>query len=432
MPAAIPDRYRLEVRLGRDGDIEEWLATDTSLDRPVLVRSLGPESSMERRAEFVQRVSGAAKVSHPHLAKVFAVDQVEGGAYSVSEWTGGASVADRVDAAHPIELPDFLPNASGLAGALAALHNQGVTHGAIDLGAISYSAAHAAKLGGFGRPGDADESGDVRALSASLETALTGSPPGGPPPSERIDGIPRAIDRILRSGQSGDLTASELVRLLQGAPTPRPPQPGTGAASRRLLYAALGLVVAAVGLVSVGLLLSPGGEPIIPPPTTPATTSPPVTVGPAPPPTARGASSDVAVEDVVTHDPFGGGGEHDDELPNLIDGDEATQWGTEQYQDRLSLLKPGVGVVFTVRGSPSRIELAGLSQGTRFDIYWSETFFLEIEDWSRVLSGRAGPGSIVFDLPQRVDGLWMIWLTDLPIQPEGTYYARLGEVRFLP
>ena len=53
MPVAVPDRFRLEVRLGRDDDIEEWLATDTSLDRPVLIRLLGPEAAPDRRREFV-------------------------------------------------------------------------------------------------------------------------------------------------------------------------------------------------------------------------------------------------------------------------------------------------------------------------------------------------------------------------------------------
>jgi hypothetical protein len=42
MPPPVSDRYRLEMRLGKDDDIEEWLATDTSLERPVLIRSLGP------------------------------------------------------------------------------------------------------------------------------------------------------------------------------------------------------------------------------------------------------------------------------------------------------------------------------------------------------------------------------------------------------
>jgi hypothetical protein len=31
MPPRIPDRYRMNVRLGADGDIEEWLATDENL-----------------------------------------------------------------------------------------------------------------------------------------------------------------------------------------------------------------------------------------------------------------------------------------------------------------------------------------------------------------------------------------------------------------
>ena len=161
MPASIPDRYSLEVRLGRDGDIEEWLATDTSLDRPVLIRSLGPESSEQRRKEFVEAVSGAAKVTHAHLARVFTVATVDGGAYAVSEWTGGATLHDRVTASQPIDLPEFLPNAAGLAGALAALHANGVVHGHIDPSAVSYSAAHPAKLGAFGRPPLTDAEGDV-------------------------------------------------------------------------------------------------------------------------------------------------------------------------------------------------------------------------------------------------------------------------------
>jgi len=87
--------------------------------------------------------------------------------------------------------------AAGLAGALAALHDVGGSHGNIDLSAVSYSVAHPAKLGAFGRPPQTDPAGDVRALAGVLETAVTGAAPGGPPPSETIDGFPHAIDRIL-------------------------------------------------------------------------------------------------------------------------------------------------------------------------------------------------------------------------------------------
>lgn len=429
MPAAIPDRYDLEVRLGRDGDIEEWLATDTSLDRPVLVRSLGPESSPERRRQFVSSVSNAAKTSHAHLARIFAVSEVAGGAYAVSEWTGGATLADRVAADQPIDLPDFLPNATGLAGALAALHEGGAVHGRIDTSAISYSGAHPAKLGAFGRPGTTDADGDVRALCAALETALTGSPPGGPPPSERVDGVPRALDTILRGGQSGGLTAHELEQSLRAAPTPRAPQSDTGPISRRLLLAALGLTVIAVGLVTVGVFLSGGSAPVVPPPTTvvaASTTTEAIDV------TTTRLPGDVSVSQPTTLDPFGGGGENDQLVESLTDGDVSTEWRTERYEDPIILLKPGVGVSVRISGTPSRLEMVRLTDGTTVDVYWSLERFETPDAWERVAGVHASPGSTTVDLPPRTDGFWLVWLTELTPQDDGTFLSSIAELRFEP
>lgn len=428
MPAAIPDRFRLEMRLGRDGDIEEWLASDTSLDRPVLIRSLGPETSLERRAEFVTNVAGAAKVTHQHLARVFAVEQVTGGAYSVSEWTGGSTVEDRVRASQPIELPDFLPNAAGLAGALAALHAAGVVHGAIDMTSLSYSVAHAARLGAFGRHPLTDQAGDVRALASALETALTGSPPGGPPPSERIDGLPRAIDRILRAGQSGELSAADLEKAFLAAPTPRAPSPEPRAGSRRLLFGAIGLIVLAIGLVALGALVSGSDAPIIPPPNT---TTPLVGSSTTEAPSTT-ISGQIAVISVLSLDLFGEGGENDDSLPRLIDGDIGTSWQTERYQDPLSSIKPGVGVAFELSGAPATIELVGLTVGTRFQVMWSSVLSTDIDTWQRVAGAQAPPGTTSIDLPTRDSGFWLLWLTELPPRADGTYYSSLAEVRFLP
>jgi len=428
VPASIPDRYALEVRLGRDGDIEEWLATDRSLDRPVLIRSLGPESSPERRAQFVQSVSDAAKTAHAHLARVFAVSAVEGGAFAVSEWTGGATLADRVAADQPMDLPEFLPNAAGLAGALAALHDNEAVHGRIDPSAISYSGAHPAKLGAFGRPPSSDADGDVRAMSAALETALTGASPVGPPPSERVDGVPRAIDMILRAGQSGKLTAGDLEKALRAAPTPRAPQPETGPTARRLLIAAITLVVVAVGLVVVGFLLSGGSAPVVPTPTTAAVSSTTVTTTV----TTTAAPGETAVSDPDSFDPFGEGGENDQLAAATIDGDVATEWSTERYLDPLPLLKPGVGLTVRVAGTPQRMELVGLSEATTFEIYWSNQLVEDVSTWERIAGASASPPSTFLDLPPRTDGFWLIWLTDLPAQGDGTYQASLSELRFLP
>ncbi len=429
MPPPVSDRYRLEMRLGRDDDIEEWLATDTSLERPVLIRSLGPETDPGRRRQFVGSVSEAAKSSHPHLAKVYAVEEVRGGAYAVCEWTGGASAADRMEAGNPFELEEFLPNASGLAGALATLHSNGGAHGSIDLSAISYSVSHPAKLGAFGRRIHANQQGDVMALADALENALTGSPPGGPPPSESIDGVPRTIDLVLRSAQSGELTADQLEKALLASPTLRPSRPEPLSASRRLLLAAAILVVVAVGLVALGYVFS-GSGPIIP-------ISPTATVPLEPTSSSTGTSSTlpagpVNVVGVATFDPFGEGGENDDELPNLVDGSTSTGWRTERYQDPLSLQKPGVGISFQLEGRPTRMQLVDLSVGTTFELYWSQDGAADLSTWDRVLGGAAPPGVTFLTLPVRSDGYWLLWLTELPLQGDGTYYAELSEVRFTP
>ena len=78
--------------------MEEWLATDIELDRPCLVRVLGPESTHERRTEFLDAVRTAAAISHLHLAHVYEAGDLDDGAFSVSEWPGGIRLSDRESA----------------------------------------------------------------------------------------------------------------------------------------------------------------------------------------------------------------------------------------------------------------------------------------------------------------------------------------------
>ena len=151
MPPRLPGRYRLNIRLGSDGDIEEWFAQDETLDRPVLIRYLAPESSEDRHAAFLANVRSAAALSDVHLQKVFAAGETTASAYSVSEWDGGVTIADRLRAEEAIPVAEFLPNASGLCLALARFHELGGVHGAIDTSSVHYSAAHPVKLGEFGR-----------------------------------------------------------------------------------------------------------------------------------------------------------------------------------------------------------------------------------------------------------------------------------------
>lgn len=430
MPPSLPDRYRLNVRLGRDGDIEEWLATDDQLDRPVLVRYLVPEASPERREAFLGAVRAAAAANHPHLQRVYAAGS-SGGAYSVSEWDGAVSVADRLRSSETVPVDEFLPNAGGLAEGLAVFHALGGVHGSIDESTIHYSAAHPAKLGGWGRiPHRSSQSEDTIDLANALRTAITGSASPSIKPSHVADGLPAEVDLALDAASAGSLTATQLADALRAAPYRRPRQE-TGTASFRwrwsLAFAGIVasiLVVAAIGLaVDVdpdSPFLFPGVAPDRP---SPSTTAPPV-VDDAPDDSRLSAGAQV-------FDPLGDGVENDDQLPNLSDGDVTTAWTTEPYSQPLPQIKAGVGITFSVLGNPSGVVVSGTA-GARFRWGWSPTPSEALGDFEDVASGTLLGAPTRIQLPDRNGGVWLFWLTDLPEAADGSFQVAIDEVRFLP
>jgi hypothetical protein len=437
MPPPLPERFRLEVRVGRDGDIEQWLATDLSLDRPVEIRLLGPDASSERRDDFLRSVQGAATVSHPHFTWVYTAGEVPSGVYAVSEWTGGISIADRLASGETIPVEDFLPNAAGLADALAALHAEGIVHGAIDTSCLFHAVAHPAKLGGVGRrPVTRSVAEDVRALAAALEEGLTGRPAGGPAPSEIVDGVSPVVDDILRRARSGQLTARQFADECTGAPTPTPRPAESPRFARRLLLAAITLAIAAGSLVFLGrLLLADTGSPILVPesearqgePILPSST---VVIVEAPSTTVPVQPVEITAAGSV--DPFGELEENDERLANLTDGDVDSVWRTERYLDPFPSLKPGVGITMEVDGSASMIHLSGLTRQAYFVLGWSAARPSTPDDWEVVSSVHAVGGTLELQLPERRAGWWSMWFTSLPEADDGDggYLVQLSEVRF--
>lgn len=435
MPPALPDRYHLEVRLGRDEDIDEWLAADTVLDRPVLVRLLGPESTEERREEFLRQVRNVAGVGHSHLSAVYAAAPLPDGAYMVGEWPGGVNFSHRLAAGETLPVDEFLPNASGLAGALAALHNAGHLHGAIDAAAVYFTHAHPAKLGAFGRaPRYNSPLDEVAALADTLETALTGRPPGVVPPSQATDGISAKVDRALDAARDGRLSAVELSDALRAVPSIAPKLPIRPAWSWRWLVPASVLVGLAIAIISLGLILrgpvqEAGGSdflfPIAPSPTssTAPQTTPTTTQAPEP-----GNPAEVLVTGAFSFDPAGDGTEHDSSVPQAHDRDPATTWRTERYFDPLPRLKEGVGIGFLVNGTPGQVAFT-ITTGTAYSVMWAADPPPGLNGWERIASGTSGPGETLLSLPPRQGGAWLLWFTDLPEREDG-FYTDVAEVSF--
>lgn len=430
MPPELPDRYRMNIRLGRDEDVEEWLATDEQLDRPVLVRFLALEAPPERKKAFLTAVRSAASVPHMHLQRVYAAGNDDSAAYAVMEWDGGVTVADRLRAGETIPVAEFLPNAAGLADGLAALHAEGLTHGAIDAAAIHFSAAHPAKLGAFGRrPRNVAPHVDTSKLAGSLRVAITGTNSPRVMPSHVVDGMSPSVDDALSAAERGDIGSAELAAALRAAPSVEV-ESGRAVWDWRWLVLFAVLVLVGFGIAVIGLNIGSDPEsPFLYPATpqrrqTPTSLPDPVTVE------FLGNGPSLAAQAVV-YDPAGDGRELDELLPLLMDGDRDTGWQTEPYSRPLAEIKRGVGVAFDVDGDPLILEVVG-TPATSYRVGWADSVPDDPEKWTMTAAGTLLDGKTTIQLPVRRGGVWLLWFTELPRRPDGTYFTALSEVRFLP
>ncbi len=418
----LPSRYHTEIRTGRDADIEEWLAADDKLDRPVLIRQLDPTASAHRRHAFLRSVRQAASISHTHLVDVYAADQNNDVAYGVFEWSGGMTIADRVEAGMAMRTEEFLPNAAGLAEALDALHQRGYVHGGVDASAVFYVAGHPAKLGAFGRPSDeATPRDDVAALAGVLRQAAGGA-------GSWDDEIGPHVSVILDDAEAGNLTAAELADALHAAPGPGPAPPPTQNWSWRWIGPGGILVALAVAAGVLALLTQRGDEAPFQVPEASTTTEPTV----VPTTTIPASRARVSVTEVSVYDPLGDGTEFDRRLPALIDNDPDSAWRTERYFDPLSSIKAGVGIVVGLGNDPRAVTITG-SPGTVLELRWTPRAIPpeRPSDWETVAAGVLEEGPTSFELAERTGGLWLIWLTGVAEQDEGEFhYSFLQEVRF--
>jgi hypothetical protein len=166
-------------------------------------------------------------------------------------------------------------------------------------------------------------------------------------------------------------------------------------------------------------------------PAAPAPTAPTIatTTTPSPPPVTAPSDGGRLAATVAVYDPEGDGTERDAEAPNAIDGDPDTAWRTERYFSPLPALKDGVGLTFTVGGSPAVVEIVA-SAGTRYEIGWADEIPSIVSGWQPVASGTMLEGTNAVQLPQRSGGTWLLWLTDLPQTGDDEFGASVNDVVF--
>jgi tRNA A-37 threonylcarbamoyl transferase component Bud32 len=384
-------RYALERELGTSGTGTSWSATDTVLDRRVVVKLISQE--LVRQPAFAERLDlelrMVALASHRGLARLLDTGRDDGIAFIVRELVEGDSVRTLIarDDTVPVWLGSGLVR--GALDSIAAAHEAGVLHldlkpenvfqcmdGTIrvsDLGfgeavvlslpppeamEILQPAPMAPETAAGGPP---DVRTDVWATGALLYEILIGRAPepGDDSPRNHRSDVTRKLDDVVRRALAPEpddrfATAVEFGAALRDAAgrasermaaparrsgpqdtavvAPAPAAPPRPSIFRTWLVVPLLVVLIAAIALGAGLWLGKlevGG---------------PVGIRPA----EENSAADARVlefKSVAAVDPYGDDHENDSRLPLVDDDDPLTAWKSENYFDG-TLNKAGVGMLF--------------------------------------------------------------------------------------
>jgi serine/threonine protein kinase len=121
--------YRVIEEVGRGGMGVVYAAEDLRLGRTVALKALTPEYTHDplRRERLTREARAAAALSHPAIATIFALEEIDGDLYIVSELVRGRTLREEL-ADGPLPAVRLMPTLIDIASALAVAHQQGIVH----------------------------------------------------------------------------------------------------------------------------------------------------------------------------------------------------------------------------------------------------------------------------------------------------------------
>jgi eukaryotic-like serine/threonine-protein kinase len=172
-------QYVIEAKLGQGGMGVVYRARDTRLGRPVALKVLAQDvmGDRERRRRFIREAQSAAAVTHPAIAQIYDVDEVDGVIFIAMEFVEGRTVRQLI-AAHELDLLKSIDVAIQIGGGLAKAHDAGIVHRDIKSDNVMMTSEGHAKLLDFGlaklvstAPSDSETAADQPTrLAASAAT----------------------------------------------------------------------------------------------------------------------------------------------------------------------------------------------------------------------------------------------------------------------
>ena len=121
--------YEIEQEIGRGGMGVVYLARDLRLGRRVALKALPRlhDSNAALRERLRREARAAANISHPTVATVYALEEVDGRLFIASEYIEGHSLRSQIERG-PLERRRAVAIAVDIVSALCAAHDAGVIH----------------------------------------------------------------------------------------------------------------------------------------------------------------------------------------------------------------------------------------------------------------------------------------------------------------
>ena len=151
-PRVFSERYELNHLIARGGMAEVYRAHDRLLDRPVALKVLFPELSVDR--SFVERfrreAQAAANLSNPNIVPVFDWGEDSGTYFIVMEFIDGRPLSSILKTAGPLSTERAADIGAHTAAALGYAHKHGVIHRDVKPGNVLITDDGQVKVTDFG------------------------------------------------------------------------------------------------------------------------------------------------------------------------------------------------------------------------------------------------------------------------------------------
>ena len=121
--------YTIIRELGRGGMGRVYLARDERLGRTVALKALAPHllRDASHRERLRREARSAARLTHPGICTVYALEEIDGHLYIATEFVDGHTLRDEIASGRPTA-SEVARTAGELAAALASAHKSGVVH----------------------------------------------------------------------------------------------------------------------------------------------------------------------------------------------------------------------------------------------------------------------------------------------------------------